>query len=67
MPRDELLSLTQVLSELGEDGKPLPRSTFHDWRAKKRAPKCIKLPNGALRIRRSEFDRWLIDREEKAA
>jgi len=33
MPRDELLTLDTVLSELGEDGKPLPRSTFHDWRA----------------------------------
>lgn len=36
----------------------ISRSTFYDWRAKGRAPKCLKLPNGELRIRRSEIDRW---------
>ncbi|HEV2343438.1 MAG TPA: transcriptional regulator [Actinocrinis sp.] len=66
MPRDELLTLDTVLAELGENGKPLPRSTFHDWRAKGRAPRCIKLPNGTLRIRRSEFTRWLDTHEEAA-
>jgi predicted DNA-binding transcriptional regulator AlpA len=65
MPRDELLSLGQLLSELGEDGKPLAKSTFFDWRAKKRAPRCIKLPNGSLRFRRSEVDRWLTTQEER--
>jgi len=34
------------------------RSTFYDWRAKGRAPKCQNLPNGELRIRRAEADRW---------
>lgn len=67
MPRAELLTLDQVLAELGEDGKPLSKSTFYDWRAKHRAPRCIKLPNGALRIRRSELDRWLDAREEVAS
>jgi predicted DNA-binding transcriptional regulator AlpA len=43
------------------------RSTFYDWRAKGLAPKCIKLPNGELRIRRTEFERWLDEREERAA
>jgi len=43
------------------------RSTFYDWRAKGRAPRCIKLPNGDLRIRRTEFDRWLSEREEDVA
>jgi predicted DNA-binding transcriptional regulator AlpA len=66
MPRTELLTLDQVLAELGEDGKPLSRSTFYEWRAKRRAPRCIKLPNGALRIRRSELDRRLNTREEAA-
>ncbi|NLT56730.1 MAG: helix-turn-helix domain-containing protein [Actinomycetales bacterium] len=36
----------------------ISRSTFYDWRAKGRAPKCLKLPNGELRIRRAEADRW---------
>ena len=30
---------------------------------KNRAPKCITLPNGSLRIRRSEYQRWLASRE----
>lgn len=67
MARDELLTLPTVLAELGEDGRPLPKSTFYEWRAKGRAPLCIKLPNGSLRIRRSELDRWLRSREEIAA
>jgi predicted DNA-binding transcriptional regulator AlpA len=40
------------------------RSTFYDWRAKGRAPKCLKLPNGELRIRRTEVDRWAATLEE---
>ncbi|WOI63620.1 helix-turn-helix transcriptional regulator [Streptomyces fradiae] len=39
-------------------------TTFYDWRAKRRAPRCIKLPNGDLRIRRSDLDHWLDDRED---
>jgi predicted DNA-binding transcriptional regulator AlpA len=30
------------------------------------APKCITLPNGSLRIRQSEYQRWLASREEGA-
>ncbi|KOU25758.1 excisionase, partial [Streptomyces sp. WM6368] len=29
------------------------RSPFYDWRQKRRAPRCIKLPNGDLRVRRT--------------
>jgi len=65
MPRDPLLTLDRVLAELGDDDEPLPRSTFNDWRAKGRAPRCLKLPNGKLRIRQSELDRWLTAHEEK--
>jgi predicted DNA-binding transcriptional regulator AlpA len=57
--RRELLSLNQVLAELGDENGPLARSTFYDWRAKRVAPPCFKLPNGELRIRRAEFDAWL--------
>ncbi len=45
----------------------IARSTFYDWRAKRRAPRCIKMPNGELRIRRSEFERWLDSHEEGMA
>jgi predicted DNA-binding transcriptional regulator AlpA len=67
MPRDELLTLAQLLAELGDgEDRPLPQSTFYDWRAKGRAPRAIKLPNGSLRFRRSEVDRWLKRYEEAA-
>lgn len=42
----------------------ISRSTFYDWRAKRRAPKCLKLPNGEIRIRRTELERWLNSCEE---
>jgi predicted DNA-binding transcriptional regulator AlpA len=58
MPRDHL-TLVELCEELG-----IARSTFNDWRAKGRAPRCIKLPNGSLRIRRAELDRWLASRED---
>lgn len=40
------------------------RTTFDDWRAKRRAPKCIKLPNGQLRIRHRDYARWLDQLDE---
>lgn len=55
------LTLAEVCAELR-----IARSTFYDWRAKGRAPRCIKLPNGDLRIRRSELERWLDTCEEAA-
>nr|WP_281398419.1 helix-turn-helix domain-containing protein [Saccharopolyspora gloriosae] len=44
----------------------ISRSTFYEWRAKGIGPACVKLPNGGLRIRRTEADRWLIDLEDAA-
>ena len=41
------LTIADLCEELG-----IARSTFYDWRAKGRAPRCIKLPKGDLRIRR---------------
>ncbi len=57
----ERLTLAELCAELR-----ISRSTFYDWRAKGRAPRCIKLPNGDLRIRRAELERWLDSREEVA-
>lgn len=48
------LSVKDICEELG-----VARSTFYDWRAARKAPPCIKLPNGDLRIRRTDFERWL--------
>lgn len=42
------------------------RSTFYEWRAKGRAPRCAKLPNGEIRVRRSELEQWLDKHEEVA-
>ena len=46
------LTVAEVCAELG-----VARSTFYDWRAARKGPPCFRLPNGALRIRRTEFDR----------
>jgi predicted DNA-binding transcriptional regulator AlpA len=40
----------------------ISRSTFYDWRAKGKAPDCIVLPNGSLRIQREDLSRWLSSR-----
>lgn len=55
------MTIPEVCEELN-----VSRSTFYDWRAKGKAPRCIKLPNGAIRVRRSELDRWLSALEEVA-
>ncbi|MGP3924788.1 helix-turn-helix transcriptional regulator [Streptomyces sp. 8N616] len=62
MARDEMLKISEVIAELGD----VPVSTFYRWRQQKKGPKSIKLPNGAVRIRRSEFERWLGELEESA-
>jgi len=61
IPRKHL-TISDLCEELG-----IARSTFYDWRAKGRAPRCIKLPNRDLRIRRTEFERWLAEHEDVAA
>jgi predicted DNA-binding transcriptional regulator AlpA len=42
----------------------ITRSTFYDWRAKGRAPRCMKLPNGDLRITPAAYDAWVATCEE---
>ncbi|MGP4004005.1 helix-turn-helix transcriptional regulator [Streptomyces sp. 8N706] len=56
-----MLTVAEICKELR-----ITRSTFYDWRSKGRAPRCIKLPNGDLRIRRSTYEHWLDYREEGA-
>jgi excisionase family DNA binding protein len=56
------LTVEQVCEDLG-----VARSTFYDWRAKRKAPPCVKLPNGGLRIRRVDYERWLETLEQEAA
>jgi predicted DNA-binding transcriptional regulator AlpA len=45
----------------------ITRSTFYDWRAKRKAPPCIKLPNGEIRIRVADYENWLAAIADKAA
>ena len=53
------LTIADICTDLG-----ISRSTFYEWRAKGRGPRCIKLPNGDIRINRAEYERWLITLEE---
>lgn len=55
----EKLTVSQICEELG-----VSRSTFYFWRQRGKAPRCIKLPNGKVRVRRTDFDAWLADRED---
>ena len=56
-----LLTIEEVLAELR-----VARSTFDTWRTLGTAPKCIKLPNGQLRVSRAELDAWLAAHVETA-
>ncbi|WP_157254979.1 helix-turn-helix transcriptional regulator [Nonomuraea typhae] len=56
-----MLTIPEVCAEL-----QISRSTFYDWRQKGRAPRCITLPNGSLRVRRTDLDGWLTTREDAA-
>jgi predicted DNA-binding transcriptional regulator AlpA len=59
-PRGKL-TVAQVCEEL-----QIAQSTFYDWRAKGTGPRCIKLPNGQLRVHRADLDSWLDAREDAA-
>jgi predicted DNA-binding transcriptional regulator AlpA len=55
------LTIPEVIAEL-----QVSRSTFYYWRQTGKAPKCIKLPNNEIRVRRTDLDRWLDGLEEAA-
>ncbi|MCF3102942.1 helix-turn-helix domain-containing protein [Streptomyces roseoverticillatus] len=59
--QDEKLTVKEVIVDL-----KIAPSTFYRWRRLGKAPRSIKLPNGDVRIRRSEYDRWLAEREDAA-
>ncbi|QKV97718.1 helix-turn-helix domain-containing protein [Streptomyces sp. NA02950] len=42
----------------------MSRSAFYRMRARGTAPKCVKLPNGQIRIRRADLDAWWEANEE---
>jgi predicted DNA-binding transcriptional regulator AlpA len=57
----EKLTVAQICEELH-----IAPSTFYEWRTKGTGPRCIKLPNGGIRVRRADFESWLDAREEAA-
>ncbi|WP_350310784.1 helix-turn-helix transcriptional regulator [Amycolatopsis sp. RTGN1] len=59
---EDLLTVDEVCARLR-----ITRSTFNDWRAKRCAPPCVRLPNRQLRFRRSALERWLASHEEASA
>jgi predicted DNA-binding transcriptional regulator AlpA len=48
------------------DDLQIAQSTFYEWRTKGTGPRCIKLPNGQLRVRRTDLESWLDAREDAA-
>ncbi|MGW1031634.1 helix-turn-helix transcriptional regulator [Streptomyces antibioticus] len=59
--QDEKLTVQEVITDL-----KVAESTFYRWRQLGKGPRSIKLPNGDVRIRRSEYERWLAEREDAA-
>ncbi|MDN3356114.1 helix-turn-helix domain-containing protein [Actinomadura sp. DC4] len=56
------MTVDQVLVELGG----VSRRTFYRWRELGSAPSGMKLPNGEIRIWRSDFASWLESLREAA-
>ncbi|GAA0647799.1 hypothetical protein GCM10009548_11510 [Streptomyces malaysiensis subsp. malaysiensis] len=56
---NQRLKLPEVLAEID-----MSRSAFYRMRAKGKAPKCVKLPNGQIRVRRADLDAWWEAYEE---
>ncbi|GAA1990329.1 helix-turn-helix domain-containing protein [Catenulispora subtropica] len=59
--RDELLTILEVCEELG-----IARATFYRWRAHRKGPASLRLPNGTVRIRRSALTAFIAACEEAA-
>ncbi|WP_445277733.1 helix-turn-helix transcriptional regulator [Streptomyces sp. DSM 41033] len=62
MARPQMLKLPEVLAEIG-----MSRAAFYRMRTRGKAPKLIKLPNGQLRVRRTDLDNWISNCETAAA
>ncbi|MEU5821875.1 helix-turn-helix domain-containing protein [Streptomyces sp. NPDC047803] len=62
MASPQMLKLPEVLAELG-----MSRAAFYRMRARAQGPRLIKLPNGQIRVRRTDLDAWWAECEESAA
>lgn len=57
--KNPLMTISEVIAEIG-----VARATFYRWRQLRKGPRSIKLPNGDIRIRRSDLERWLASLED---
>ncbi|WP_328431796.1 helix-turn-helix transcriptional regulator [Streptomyces sp. NBC_00453] len=62
MARPEKLKLAEVLAEI-----KMSRAAFYRMRARGQAPRIHKLPNGQLRVNRTDLDAWWQHCGERAA
>ncbi|GAA0386612.1 helix-turn-helix transcriptional regulator [Streptomyces luteireticuli] len=53
MARPQMLKLREVLDEIG-----MSRAAFYRMRARGQAPRLRKLPNGQVRVSRTDLDAW---------
>ena len=60
---DTLMTVPEVLAALNN----VSRRTFYRWREIGVAPECVRLPNGELRVWRSDLRAWLERQRETAA
>jgi predicted DNA-binding transcriptional regulator AlpA len=58
----KMLKLPEVLTEIG-----MSRAAFYRMRARGQAPRLRKLPNGQVRVSRSDLDAWWEQCEQHAA
>ncbi|ALV38670.1 excisionase [Streptomyces sp. CdTB01] len=57
-----MLKLPEVLEEI-----EMSRAAFYRMRARGQAPRIHKLPNGQIRVNRTDLDAWWERCEERAA
>ncbi|MET8221865.1 helix-turn-helix transcriptional regulator [Streptomyces sp. NPDC004082] len=62
MARPEKLKLDEVLAEI-----KMSRAAFYRMRARGQAPRIHKLPNGQLRVSRTDLDAWWQHCGDRAA
>ncbi|WP_406399682.1 helix-turn-helix transcriptional regulator [Streptomyces uncialis] len=62
MAQPKMLKLREVLEEID-----MSRAAFYRMRARGQAPRIRKLPNGQLRVRRTDLDAWWEACEQDAA
>ncbi|MFA3840747.1 helix-turn-helix transcriptional regulator [Streptomyces aureus] len=62
MARPQMLKLPEVLDEIR-----MSRAAFDRMRARGQAPRIHKLPNGQIRVSRTDLDAWWESCEEPGA